>query len=247
MNDAIDLSSVIVADAPDDVASWQVTVGITELKMGPNGLSFTTTPELPSSWNYRIPGWDGDVQYTVWPVAKVNGQWFTSGIIQMWQGRPSTGAPILSDFHQNWAYATRWGGLYDYQPQVGDQMGFFLTAGNARDERGVTSKRERSNVVAIHLPANDTGVFTFPLGVPPSVPPPVTLPPSVDPDMDLTPILSKLAQLNAAMESQAEALTRQLDTMHQLSEDLAALKTQRAFPVYSGRLGMNIRLVPEKQ
>lgn len=188
MTDAIDLTAAVVVNAPADVADWPITVVITELRMnsaGPkDGVGFTTAPELPASWNCRPAGWTGDLQYTVWPVVKVNGQWVTSGIIQMWQGRPNTGAPILTDFHKNWAYATRWGGLYDYQPQVGDRMGFFLTAGNARDERGVTSVRERSNVVVVNLPAHDDGVFTFAPDVvvqpPPPAPPPPAPPVSVE-------------------------------------------------------------------
>jgi hypothetical protein len=50
--------------------------------------------------------------------------------------------------------------MYGYQPQVGEQMGFFVSAGNARGTTTVTSVRERSNVVLVNLPANDTGVFT---------------------------------------------------------------------------------------
>ena len=41
-----------------------------------------------------------------------------------------------------------------YRPSVGEQMGFFVTAGDARNVDGVTSLRERSNVVVVPLPAN---------------------------------------------------------------------------------------------
>ena len=92
----------------------------------------------------------------------VNGHWYTSGFIQMWRDRASTGAPILTDFARNWAYDARWGPMNHYQPHVGELMGFFVSAGDARNWGSVTSVRERSNVVAVNLPANDTGVFTFP-------------------------------------------------------------------------------------
>ncbi len=42
-------------------------------------------------------------------------------------------------------------------------MGFFLSAGNARGETGVSSVRERTNVVVVPLPAGDNGNFTFSL------------------------------------------------------------------------------------
>jgi hypothetical protein len=92
---------------------------------------------------------------------QVNGQWNTSGFIQMWRGRLSTGAPILTDFATNWAYDTRWGPMNGYHPHVGELMGFFLSAGNARGVSGVSSVRERSNVVVVALPAGDTGSFSF--------------------------------------------------------------------------------------
>jgi hypothetical protein len=163
--DAIDLSQAAVYSSPADIASWPVTGAITSLTMQPSasaaaGLSFTFTTQ--NTWpDYTPPGWSGPLEYTVWAVVKINGQWNTAGFIQMWRGRPSTGAPILTDFAKNWAYSSRWGPMQGYQPQVGEQMGFFLSAGNARDQTTATSVRERTNVVVVNLPANDTGVFTY--------------------------------------------------------------------------------------
>jgi hypothetical protein len=105
----------------------------------------------------------------VWAVVKVNGQWYTSGFIQMWRQRASTGAPLTeivpgtgsSQFAVNWAYDGRWGPMAGHQAVAGEQMGFFVSAGNARGVGTVTSVRERSNVVLINLPVNDTGTFTF--------------------------------------------------------------------------------------
>jgi hypothetical protein len=163
-----DLHSAQVFNSPADVADWMPTTQIDRLVMSsPAGLAFTLN--VPNTWEYHVPGWgapgpcptDGCLQYTVWPVVNVNGTWATSGIIQMWKGRESTGAPILSDFSKNWAYDQRWGTLNGYQPHVGETMGFFVTAGNARGEGKETSVRERSNVVFVTLPANDTGTFEF--------------------------------------------------------------------------------------
>jgi hypothetical protein len=163
--DAIDLSQVTVYNSPTDVASWAATTTITRLEMQPAnapapGVSLTFSAE--DTWpDYTPPGWEGPLQYTVWAVFNINGQWVTSGFIQMWNGRGNTGAPLLTDFAINWAYDGRWGPMQGYQPHVGEAVGFFVTAGNARGVTSVTSLRERSNVVLVHLPANDTGVFTF--------------------------------------------------------------------------------------
>lgn len=160
-NDAINLAQAEVWNSPRDIASWPARSTITRLDMGnPAGLSFEFSTK--QSWpDYTIPGWDGPLQYTVWALVNINGRWYTSGFIQMWRGRPSTGAPILTDFARNWAYDSRWGPMMGYQPHVGEQMGFFLSAGNARGVDAVTSLRERTNVVSVALPAGDTGVFTF--------------------------------------------------------------------------------------
>jgi hypothetical protein len=161
-NDAINLGQARVYNSPPDIASWAVTSKITSLSMSSAGLSLEFTTK--QSWPDVVPpGFTGPLQYTVWAVVNVNGQWNTSGFIQMWRGRESTGAPILSDFARNWAYDGRWGPMAGYQPHVGEQMGFFVSAGNARGESGVSSVRERSNVVIVALPPGDNGVFTFSL------------------------------------------------------------------------------------
>ena len=160
-NDAIDLRQAAVYNSPADIAGWAVTSKITSVSMSPGaGLSFEFTTK--QSWpDVTPPGWDGPLQYTVWAVVNINGRWYTSGFIQMWRGRPSTGAPILSDFARNWAYDSRWGPMMGYQPHAGEQMGFFVSAGNARGVGDVSSVRERSNVVLISLPAGDSGYFPF--------------------------------------------------------------------------------------
>jgi hypothetical protein len=163
--DAIDLATAAVYNSPPDIAKWPVTTRITALHMKPRGahpegisLVFSAQQTWP---DYLPPGWDGTLQYTVWAVVKINGAWNTSGIIQMWRGRDGTGAPILTDFAINWVYDARWGPMNHYQPSVGEQMGFFVSAGNARGVGGVTSVRERSNVVMVNLPAGDLGDFAF--------------------------------------------------------------------------------------
>lgn len=188
MTDAINLSEAQIFNSPADIADWPVTVAITQLGISP-ATGIRISADVPRTWDFHMPGWgngkddDGNVLYTVWAVARINGHWAASGVVQMWKGRPSTGAfetpTWRTEFPKNWAYDGRWGALAGHQPQVGDLFGFFISAGNARGEKGVTSTRERSNVVAINLPANDTGVFPF---VTPNVPAPAPAPPVAPPD-----------------------------------------------------------------
>jgi len=161
--DALNLGSAAVYNSPPDIASWPATAKITRIDMSPGAglnLEFTTKASWP---DYTPAGWDGPLQYTVWAVVNISGRWYTSGFIQMWRGRPSTGAPILSDFARNWAYDARWGPMMGHQPFAGEQMGFFVSSGNARGEAGVTARRERSNVVIVSLPPGDSGSFPFSL------------------------------------------------------------------------------------
>lgn len=169
--DAIDLAAAVVHNSPRDVASWPATVQIERLTMRPGhdeGLSFEFSPRL--RWpDYTPPGWTpgGEgLQYTVWAGCCIQGTWHVAGIIQMWRTRASTGAPILAQW-RDWCYdVNRWGPMVGYSPRVGDEMVFFLTAGNARkgsaqNEGDVTSVRERSNVVMVKLPPGDVGTFAF--------------------------------------------------------------------------------------
>ena len=162
--DAIDLSQVHVYNSPMDVASWPVTTAITQLKIRPTGdplEGVSLTFSAQQTWPDTVTGFSG-LQYTVWAVWYAAGQWNASGIIQMWRGRPDTGASILSGFAPYWIYDSRWGPGWGHQPVVGERMGFFVTAGDARGVPQGNSVRERSNVVFVSVPAGDWGDFMFP-------------------------------------------------------------------------------------
>lgn len=169
-NDALNLGSAIVYNSPPDIASWPATGTITSIAMSP-ALGETFTFSTENSWPDVVPpGFAGPLQYTVWAVVNINGQLYTSGFIQMWRGRPGTGAPMLqplpgcataTNFSCNWAYDGRWGAMSGYNPHAGEQVGFFLSAGNARGESSANSVRERTNVVLVSLPGGDFGVFSF--------------------------------------------------------------------------------------
>lgn len=217
--DAIDLSAAAIVRSPGDIASWPATVHIDRLVFSPGageaaGLSFEKSG---ADWpNYVPPGWDGPIQYTVWACVRAPG-WTCAGFIQMWRDRHATGAPLPSNWTFWWgpeaggAAANDFGG---YQARAGDQMAFFVSAGNARDVGAVTSRRERSNVVLVTLPLNDAATFDFsapapPVDTPPPVvtpqPPPVVVPPSSDTDA----LLSLLGEIEAKIEAKFVALQQQ--------------------------------------
>ena len=48
-----------------------------------------------SSWPEVVPpGWSGGLQYTLWIVLNINGQWHASGCIEYWRGLYESGGPV---------------------------------------------------------------------------------------------------------------------------------------------------------
>lgn len=241
--DAVDVGQARVFASPADIASWPTTVRITGLHERPGdsgGLALDFDRALPQTWKYLPvenrpwrPGDStgpelGNYQYTVWVGFPIDGAWAFAGFIQMWEGRPSTGAGVLTTFPTSWAYDGRWGTLLGHVPAVGDPMAVLVSAGNARGTNGVTSVRERSNVVLVRLAAGDVGDFTFaessptpppvvilppPIAAPPVVTPPPAVPSSDTTSVDTGALLSILGELEAkinALFAQQEADTARL-------------------------------------
>jgi hypothetical protein len=158
--DAIDLATVAIINAPD-VRDWPATATLTKLDFRPSGLHIEHTktdawPNVPDETKWA----KGDgVQYTVWLFAHINGQWYASGGIEFWKGCDQNGGPP-EQFGHNWFYAhDRWHELADYQPNVGELVGFMVSAGDARD-KGKSLVQERSNIVRIPFPKSGD-VVTF--------------------------------------------------------------------------------------
>ena len=165
MSDHIYLPDAEIHSSIPDIADWPITTMIKQIRVSPDhGWSFEF--DAQATWpDVLVFGDDGYLQYTVWAFVKDGeGKWHGSGFIQFWSGRESTGGfgePTWhDDFPTNWGY---YAGevLSTYHPNPGDQMAFMVSAGNARRQTGVTSVRERSNVVVITLPPGDTGQFNF--------------------------------------------------------------------------------------
>ena len=54
-----------------------------------------------SSWPEVVPpGWAGGMQYTLWIVLNINGQWHASGCIEYWRGLYENGGPVSGYAHE---------------------------------------------------------------------------------------------------------------------------------------------------
>jgi hypothetical protein len=162
--DELDLSQAVVENSPPDTPSWPITAPITELDLATPGIyinfvkrnGFDSWPDIPAG----SPG--AGLQYTLWIVLNINGQWYASGVDAFWRGLEFNGGSP-SGYAANLYYdAIRWPMMVGYQPSVGELVGFFVSAGAARnvlDDSG-TLVLERSNVLLVPFPA-DTGQVYF--------------------------------------------------------------------------------------
>ena len=160
--DQLDLHQVIVRGPSTDVANWPVTTSIRMLDFNSSGVSVDFSKrDGPGRWPDVVPpGWTGGIEYTLWMVVNIGGQWYTAGGVEFWNGLVRSGGPP-SQFASNWYYNPQiWGPLDSHQPAPGEQVGFFVTAGDqrAKDVRIVT---ERSNVVLVPFPSDSGATYTF--------------------------------------------------------------------------------------
>jgi hypothetical protein len=157
--DGVNLFSASIHNSPSDVASWAVTTSITRLSLMPTGAHVEFSKQ--SSWPDVVPpGFSGPLQYTLWIVLNINGQWHASGCIQYWRGLFENGGPP-AQYAKNWYFdPARWGPMVGHQPAVGEPVGFLVTAGDARNN-GPFKVKERSAVVVVPFPPNSGQTFAF--------------------------------------------------------------------------------------
>ena len=205
--DAIDFSAVTILNSPD-VRDWPVTATITKLALNGAGVHVEFTKrDGPNSWPDVPFGAPGDsLQYTLWIVLAIDGRWYASGCIEFWRGLDRNGGPP-SKYAENWYYdANRWRPMTGHQPDVGEKVGFLVTAGDARNN-GRSIVQERSNVVLVSFPSDVGWTYTFeadPAPAPaPAPPPPAPIPDPV-PSLELALILNTVA---------LKDLTKRLDTL----------------------------------
>jgi hypothetical protein len=160
-NDAFNLGSAIVHSSPPGVASWPVTTAISSISFRADGVSVEFSKKNgPGRWPDVVPpGWDGPLQYTLWIAMNINGQWHTCGPIEYWYGLGASGGDVTrnNQIAANWTYYC---GAMARQPAPGEQVGFFVTAGDQR-LKDVAITHERSNVVVVPFPAFAGQTFTF--------------------------------------------------------------------------------------
>ena len=163
--DGIDMGQAAILNSPLDLASWPITTAITTLNIGPSGIAVDfSKKDGPGRWpDVTPPGWSGPLQYTLGMCLFINGRWNCSAVVEFWYGLDESGGPP-SQFAQDWFYdPTRWAPMTGHQPAVGETVGFFVCAGDCRNNRDGTLSpaRERSNIVLVPMPGNGGAIYRF--------------------------------------------------------------------------------------
>ncbi len=237
MSDGLDLATVTIHNS-HDVHGWPATATITRLEFRADGVHVEHTKNQGAGcWpNFRPPGWDGDLQYTLWIFLNISGAWHASGCIEFWQSCDKNGGPP-EGFAANWYYAAdRWAPMTGHQPAPGELVGFMVSAGDARNS-GAQSVQERSQIVALPFPSSG-GVWVLPPPVDPPVVPPVDppVPPPPDPPVPLPPpvpvplptpdrLVQILEQAVVILQQGSEAIARLEETVA-TKDDLAKLRSE---------------------
>lgn len=240
-----DLSQASILNSPSDLASWPITTHLTSLALLPDGVHpvfDNGKQDGPTRWpDITPPGWQGPLQFTLGMVMSIAGQLYASAPIEFWFGLDKSGGPP-EEYGKNWFYdVTRWGPMCR-QPNVGEKIGFFVMAGDGRNNLAgsLSPVKERSNVVWVPMPDAAGASYTFPTDVPASpgvpgggpTPPAVPVPPATGtppppppsaPSVDLTAVLDAIAKLSTA---QAVMSTGALTVLQAIADNLAAVKTE---------------------
>jgi len=162
--DAVPLSSMIVRGSPA-FGNWPITTALTVVDIAANGIHVEFSKKNGAGrWpDWTPPGWNGPLQYSLGMALNIGGQWFASSPIEFWNGLDRAGGPP-SKYALNWFYDPgRWAPMTTHQPAVGETIGFFVVAGDARgrvDGSGSPVK-ERSNVVLVRMPTDAGARYTF--------------------------------------------------------------------------------------
>lgn len=224
MADGLDLSTVQIHNSPD-VRTWPATASITKLVFGEQVHVEHTKNQgaadgSDGSWpNFEPigPDWAGGgegLQYTLWLIEKINGQWHGAGGIQFWRSCAGNGGPP-EGFCRNWwnGAVDRWGPMATYQPRPGELVGFMVTAGDARGN-GVQTVHERSEVVVIPFPRSGDSYTAPSEAQPPApIPPPTPAPAPDDPANPLAVKLGQLLDLYNELKDQNQEIRNRIGTL----------------------------------
>jgi len=164
-SDQINMSQATILNSPTDLASWPASAAITTLDLGPNGIFVDFTKKNGAgSWpDITPPGWSGPLQYTLGMCLSISGRWYCSAVVEFWRGLDRAGGPP-QEFALNWFYdPARWAPMTGHQPSVGETIGFFVCAGDCRNNvhGDLSPVKERTNVVLISMPGSGGGTYRF--------------------------------------------------------------------------------------
>jgi hypothetical protein len=158
--DGFNLAAAVIHSSPN-AAAWPVTASITSLSFRSDGVAVEFTKKSgPGRWPDVVPpGWSGPLQYTLWIAMNLGGTWHTCGPIEYWNGLAANGGDVTvnNQIAVNWTYYC---GPMARQPAPGEQVGFFVTAGDAR-MKDAALVHERSNIVVIPFPASAGQTYSF--------------------------------------------------------------------------------------
>src|SRR3954467_611262 len=160
---AFNIQQATILDSPDNFAFFTETAKITTLIMGPSGINVDFTKKNGSDrWPDIFPrGFSGPIQYCLGLAFKIDGRWYASAPIEMWNDRAEGGGPP-QDYALNWFYnPTRWAPMTFHQPEPGETIGFFVVAGDVRGFNSNQKFQERSSVVLIPMPDGGGATYSF--------------------------------------------------------------------------------------
>ncbi len=169
--DQIDVTTITFVGGPN-IGAWPMTAQITKLEIQATDVYVEfTKQDGPDSWPDGItPGWAGPLQFSLGICLNINSKWYASAPIEIWRGKRTGGGPIQSQammpngiagqINGNWFYNNTWTPMNAHQPKPGELIGFFVCAGDARNN--FNPVQERSNIVTFPLPADgQTAAFTY--------------------------------------------------------------------------------------
>jgi len=163
--DQISMSQATILNSPLDIANWPVTTAINGLEIRSSGISIDfSKKDGPGRWpDITPPGWAGPLQYTLGMCLNISGRWYCSAVVEYWNGLAESGGPP-SQYALNWFYdPARWAPMTGHQPSVGEMIGFYVCAGDCRNNTkgDLSPARERSNVVLVPMPTNAGASYRF--------------------------------------------------------------------------------------
>jgi hypothetical protein len=159
------LLDATVVNSPNGLGAWPMTTSISALELRSTGVHIEFSKQDGGDrWpDVTPPGWAGTLQYTLGMCLSISGKWYCSAVVEFWHGLDEAGGPP-SQYATNWFYdPIRWSPMTGHQPAVGETIGFFVCAGDCRNNTAgsLSPVKERSNVVLVPMPGSGGASFRF--------------------------------------------------------------------------------------